>query len=90
MELPATRYKMTTDAYVPGSYTLYKNGTFAVSQIPENDLRTLGIGWYNGGAIVPWAATRCGHFIVLTENQTKTNVQTLTLTYVWTWGRVLS
>ena len=90
MELLADYATMLTDVYVPGSYTLYKSGIFTVVQLPENDLRTLGIGWYNGYPYLPWADINCGHFIVLTENQTKTNVQTLTLTYVWSWGRVLS
>ncbi len=85
----ADQVGMVADAYVPGSYTLYRNGTFQVNQIPRNDLRTIGfgLGLIYGSA---WAGGHCAYFAVFTENQTKTNVQTLSLSWVWTWGRVLS
>jgi hypothetical protein len=70
----------TMNAYVPLSFTAYKNGTFATNQVAENDLQTIGIG--NGGN----NAFCC----VFTQAQTKTNVQTLTLSFIYTWGRVLS
>jgi hypothetical protein len=84
----ADQVGMATDAYVPGSYTLYRNGTFQVAQMARNDLRTIGFGLnYYGSS---WADGHCAYFAVLTENQTKTNVQTLSLSWMWTWGRVLS
>jgi len=76
-------------AYIPLNFTVYKTGTFSVSQINRNDLRTLGIGntvSYNP----PWVPGWNVFSYVLTENQTKTNVQTLSLTFIWQWGRVLS
>jgi hypothetical protein len=84
----ADQVGMVADAYVPGSYTFYRNGTFQVNQIPRNDLRTIGFGLNSYGQ--SWSAGHCAYFAVFTENQTKTNVQTLSLSWMWTWGRVLS
>jgi hypothetical protein len=70
----------TMDAYVPFSYTAYKSATFATNLLAENDLRTIGIGISGNNAFC----------CVFDQNQTKTNVQTLTLSFVYTWGRVLS
>jgi len=84
----ADQVGMVADAYVPGSYTLYRNGTFQVAQIPRNDLKTFGFGLNFYGD--SWRGGHVAYFAVLTENQTKTNVQTLSLSWMWTWGRVLS
>jgi hypothetical protein len=76
----------TTSGYTPFSYTLYKTATFSTSQIVRNDLMSFGIYQsYNGGT-----ANNNAFSCVMTENQTKTNVQTLTLTFVWNWGRTLA
>ncbi len=83
---------LTIDAYIPGSYTLYKQGSFTVSQLNRNDLRTIGIGTHYSGypEYYPWNPNFTAFFAVFTENQTKTNIQTLSLSWVWTWGRTLS
>ena len=70
----------SADAYVPLSFTAYKSATFATNLLAENDLRTIGLG-------TPGSNAFC---CVFTQNQTTTNVQTLTLSFVYTWGRVLS
>jgi hypothetical protein len=78
-----TAYDSTTTTlvpYVPLSFTIYKTGTFSVPQLVRNDLQTIGIGY----------AYQTAFCCVFTQPQTKLNTQTLTLTFVSTWGRVLS
>ena len=68
------------DAYIPFSFTAYKNGTFTTSQIARTDIRTIGIGNSGNNAFC----------CVFDEPQTKLNTQTLTLSFIYTWGRVLA
>ena len=69
-----------TDPYVPLSFTAYKNGTFRTDQIVRNDIRTIGVGFPSDNAFC----------CVFNQPQTKLNTQTLTLSFVYTWGRVLA
>jgi hypothetical protein len=71
----------STDAYIPLSFTAYKNATFATNLMARTDIRTIGLGG---------AANQPAFCCVFTQDQTKTNVQTLTLSFVYTWGRVLA
>ena len=77
----------TVDAYVPMSFTIYKNFLFPTSTtFNPASLRTMGIGAQTGGD----PAQANAFIVVFNQNQTKTNTQTLGLSWVWNWGRVLS
>jgi len=76
----------TQDAYVPLSFTAYKTATFAVANANVNNIRCIGVGSsFNGHQ-----GFYCGFACVFNQPQTKSNIQTLSLTYVWNWGRTLS
>lgn len=77
---------VSIDPYVVGSYQCFKNGTFAVAQLPRNDLHSIGIGAFFNGQPYNQNSFNC----VFNQPQTKTNVQTLTLSFVYNWGRILS
>ena len=70
----------TTDPYVPLSFTAYKSATFRTDQMARNDIQTIGLGF-------PYDNSFC---CVFDQPQTKLNTQTLTLSFVYTWGRVLA
>jgi len=77
---------MSTQTYTPLSFTLYRDVTFDVATAVRNDLRSMGVGnnWRSNGAADQYFSC------VFNQNQTKTNIQTLSLTFVWNWGRVLA
>lgn len=75
-----------SDSYVLGSYQVFKSGTFLVAQIARNDIRSMGLG-----ITVNSFPTRDNAFNCLfNQPQTKTNVQTLTLSFVYSWSRILT
>ena len=80
---------MGAAAYVPFSYTLTKTNTFDVATGNRNDIRSFGIGntWRStGGVCILDVYFSC----VFNQPQTKLNTQTLSLTFVWNWARVLA
>ena len=78
----------TLSPYIPSSYTIYKNVTFAVNQLTLGNIQTIGLGWT--GYNYPYAANSNAFCCVFTAPQVKSNTQTLTLSFIFTWGRVLS
>lgn len=82
-----TWVRSTKSPYVPLSFTLYKTGTFTTSQFNRNDARTIGIGLLDYYGDYYAGDVFC---CVFNQNQTKSNIQTLTLSFVWTWGRTLA
>jgi hypothetical protein len=72
------------DPYTPLSFTRYKNYTFPTTTVSSN-IRCMGLGYTQGNP-----ATGNAFVVQFNQNQTKTNVQTLSLTWIYTWGRVLA
>ncbi len=77
----------TANSYVQGSYTLYINGNFAAGTLARSDFQTIGVTSYNSGYA---NASANGFSYVLTQPQSISNVQSLTLVFVTTWGRTLA
>lgn len=72
------------DAYTALSFTCLKNGTFDTSAGSVN-IKSFGIqNWFTN------APTSQLFTCLFIQPQTKTNVQTLTLTFQYTWGRTLA
>ena len=78
----------TLSPYIPSSYTIYKNATFLVNQLTLGNIQTFGLAW--SPYTPPWGAGNNVFCCVLTAPQAKSNTQTLTLSFIFTWGRVLS
>lgn len=77
--------------YVCGSFTQYKYGTLGLNDSNSDRLYFIGVGtrisfplFYN-----PWYETP-GYAVRFDHPQTKTDTQTLTLNFKWTWARVLA
>jgi hypothetical protein len=76
-------------SYTLGSYTVFKTATYDVTQINANNIHTMGVSNASApGAVQPFG--NCAFLSVFNQGQTKTNIQTLSLTFVWTWSRVLA
>ena len=84
----------TVTTYLTGTYTQYKHAELDIYQANSTNIRTIGIGgvaWdgiasYSGN---PYDASGQLYVFLFDEPQTKTNLQTLTLQYKWTWARVI-
>lgn len=74
------------EAYVPLSFTKYYDATFDVATMNRNDIRSMGCGTGYNNAVGQWPVFAC----VFNQPQTKTSIQTLSLTFVWNWGRTLA
>jgi hypothetical protein len=75
---------LTNGPYITGSYTLAKTATFSAVSFNASNLRSMGLGATGG------AASQNYYAFVFDQPQTKTNTQTLTLSFVYSWGRVLA
>ncbi len=76
--------------YVNGTYTLAKYGTLSIYQATMSNIYSIGFGTLFG-FITVWpydTAGQCMAF-VFNQPQTKTNLQTLTLGWRWTWNRTI-
>jgi len=75
-------------AYTPLSFTRDKTATFNVAQINRTDLRSLGAGFQS----IPnfFASRDTGIVVLFDQAQSKSNTQTLSFTFRYTWSRVLS
>jgi hypothetical protein len=81
--------------YVPatGSWAMYKTGTLTIYQAASTAIRSIGFGaaininqyWY----VFPNDPAGQAMAFVFDQPQTKTNLQTLTLGWKWTWGRII-
>jgi hypothetical protein len=78
----------TKASYVAGSYYVDKTGTFAVGTGNGAAWRSMGFGPYLNGFYYPYSSTSM--VFVFDEAQTKLNTHTLTLTWRFSWSRVLS
>lgn len=78
---------VTRAAYIPNSFYADKTGTFAVGVANRSDWRSMGLGSTAGGT---FAYDRYTILFVFDSSQTKLNTHTLTLTWRFSWSRVLS
>lgn len=70
--------------YVTGSYTIVKTAWWNEAAFPRNDIRSAG--WSYGAA----DSNTQNFVMVFDQNQTKTDTQTLTLSWRHNWRRTLS
>jgi len=78
----------TVAAYVVGNYYVDKTGTLAVGTGNSVALRSMGFGGHSPNTFFAYTATTM--VFVFDEAQTKLNTHTLTLTWRFSWSRVLS
>ena len=74
--------------YIAGTYYVDKSTTFPVGSGNGAAWRSMGFGSHNPNLWFAWSATTM--VFVFTEAQTKLNTHTLTLTWRFSWSRVLS
>ena len=81
-------------SYVPGTYTNTKSGTLTIYQGISSNIRTIGCagGVFQVGVysfVLP--NDQNGQMMLFTfdQPQSKTNLQTLTLSWRWSWGRTI-
>ena len=75
-------------AQVLGTYVCDKTFLFSTSIGNRTDLKSIGVGG-TGGAYNPLSNGQVYAF-VFDQAQSKTSLQTLSFTFRWTWGRILS
>ena len=80
--------QMSKAAYTNGSYMCDKTGTINAGAISSNTLRSIGFG-LGGGGFHPYTSNAQAYCFVFDQPQTLTNTQTLSLTFRYTWGRIL-
>lgn len=80
----------TADVYVNGSYTVYKNATFGLSQMNYATLRSFGFGAHSPTSYYAYGTNGQAFAMLFEQSQSKYNTQTLSMTYVWTWTRTLA
>lgn len=78
----------TKASYIAGSYYIDKTATFPVGSGNGSAWRSMGFGPYSAGFYHPYSGTSM--VFVFDEAQTKLNTHTLTLTWRFSWSRVLS
>lgn len=78
----------TRAAYVAGNYYVDKTGTIPVGTGNSTAIRSMGFGYNAPNNFFPYTATTV--VFVFNEAQTKLNTHTLSLTYRFSWSRVLS
>lgn len=76
-------------AYVPLSFTCDKTGTFTETQMNTTHIRTIGFGDSNPNDWFSYQNGVQGFCVRFDQDQTKTNIQTMSFTFRWSWGRVL-
>ena len=78
---------LTFTPYVPGTYTTVKYGTLSIYQALSSQIYSIGFGQFAGYS--PYdSGGQCMVFL-FNQPQTKTNLQTLTLGWRWTWNRII-
>ena len=75
--------------YVNGTYTTVKYGTLSIYQATSSQLYSIGFGIYQQYGPQPYDGTGQAMTFVFNQPQTKTNLQTLTLGWRWTWSRTI-
>ena len=78
----------TVAGYIAGTYYVDKSTTFPVGSGNGSAWRSMGFGAHNPNLWFAWNSTTM--VFVFNEAQTKLNTHTLTLTWRFTWSRVLS
>lgn len=78
----------TKAAYVNGTWYVDKTGTLPVGTGNSAAIRSMGFGPYNLPSFHSYSQNTM--VFVFNENQTKLNTHTLTLTWRFSWSRVLS
>ena len=81
------------DAYVAGSFTRTKTATFSIYQIIYTVIRSLGFGMdinnQYGNLADAWDTAAQSFCMRFDQPQTKTSLQTLTVSWRWRWNRIL-
>ena len=80
------------DAYVAGTFTRTKTGTFSIYELNTSNIRSIGFGSYVATPSIvaqPYWAGSKAYCMLFSQPQTKLNTQTLTMTWRWNWARVL-
>ena len=78
---------LTFTPYVPGTYTTVKYGTLSIYQALSSQIYSIGFGQF--ASYYPYdSGGQCMVFL-FNQPQTKTNLQTLTLGWRWTWNRII-
>jgi len=81
---------LTKFGWVPGSNVIYKTATLTESSLGSSTVRSMGFGYPPASYETPVAPGGCTFTVLLDQNQTKTNTETFTVVYKWTWSRTLS
>jgi hypothetical protein len=85
--LAAASPAMSKAAYTNGNYYCDKTGTTTAS-FASNTIRSMGFGIFGGG-VFPYNASQQAYCFVFDQPQTLLNTQTLSLTFRYSWGRIL-
>jgi hypothetical protein len=80
--------QMSLASYTNGSYFCDKTGTTTAGAISSNTIYSIGFGVIAYG-YVPYSSTGQAYTFIFAQPQTLTNTQTLSLTFRYTWGRIL-
>jgi len=80
----------TLTPYTCGSYSRFKYATFGLNDSNSDRLYTCGLGSRHGSPLFydPWFQA-CAYTMRFDQPQVKTDTQTLTLYFKYTWGRIL-
>jgi hypothetical protein len=81
--------QMSKASYTNGSYLCDKTGNIMAGALSSNAIRSIGFGLGDGGFTHPYGSTAQAYCFVFDQPQTVTNTQTLSLTFRYTWGRIL-
>jgi hypothetical protein len=77
----------TSTPYVSGTYTTVKYGTLSMYQAVSSQIYSIGFGQIAG--YYPYNSGGQIMVFLFNQPQTKTNLQTLTLGWRWTWNRII-
>jgi hypothetical protein len=84
----------TLGNYITGTYTNTKSAYFSIYQANLLNIRSIGFGTlvtnqFSNPVIYPYDPTGSTMVFVFDQPQAKTNYQTLTFAWRWTWNRII-
>lgn len=80
----------TQDLYLIGSYKIIKTATFPRNVMNYTTLRSFGFGVEVAFVDSAYSSTGQAFTMLFEQSQSKFDTQTLTLSYLWSWRRVLT
>jgi hypothetical protein len=80
----------TKASYIANSYYVDKTSVLPIGQGNRTDIRTIGMGRYNGSTSTPAQAANIVIAMLFNQTQSKNSAQTLSLTYRSSWARTLA